>query len=155
MKKGVQKKRGKRGMPPFVPTDEQRHQVESLVGMGLTHEQIAHVIINPRTGKPIDQKVLRRRFPQELERGGSVMYARVVSSLYQKATSKDHPQAAVCAMFVLKCKHGWRQADKVIHETEGGTSGVLLVPAPPNAEDWVAAQRAKNEKKKAPGGGNG
>jgi hypothetical protein len=42
------------GRPPFTPTKEQRRMVLILAGVGRPHKEIATLVINPRTGKPID-----------------------------------------------------------------------------------------------------
>ena len=34
--------------------------------MGRPHKEIATLVVNPRTGKPIDDVTLRLRFPEEL-----------------------------------------------------------------------------------------
>ena len=54
------------GQPPFEPTKEQRRTVSILAGVGRPHKEIATLVINPRTGKPIDDVTLRLRFPEEL-----------------------------------------------------------------------------------------
>ena len=40
--------------------------VSILAGMGRPHKEIATLVVNPRTGKPIDDVTLRLRFPEEL-----------------------------------------------------------------------------------------
>ena len=49
------------GQPPFEPTKEQRRMVSILAGMGRPHKEIATLVVNPRTGKPIDDVTLRLR----------------------------------------------------------------------------------------------
>jgi hypothetical protein len=46
-------KRG-RGQPKFIPSTEQKNFVSVMAGMRMRHTDIAGVIINPRTQKPID-----------------------------------------------------------------------------------------------------
>jgi len=150
-KKKARKKHAQNGggRPVFVPTDEKRKLVTSLIGYGLTRLEICDVLRNPSTGKPISVNTLKKHFEQEIETGESQIKAKLYHSIYKKALSDDHPQAAACAMFILKCRYGWRQADRVIHEFDANT-GVLVVPAGVTPQDWINAQHAKNAKKKAP-----
>lgn len=142
--------KGKKGMTPFAPTEEQRVQVELLVGLGLTYKEIATVIINPRTGKGVSATTLQDHFGRELEQGLAKVKANVVRSLVKKAISDNHPQAAICAMFIAKCRFGWRQEDKLIHEVDVASTGVLVAPALISPEQWIKAQREKNATKKPP-----
>jgi hypothetical protein len=52
-------RRSRTGYHRFVPTTEQRDNVEALTGYGIPHEEICRLVINPRTGRPIDDKTLR------------------------------------------------------------------------------------------------
>jgi hypothetical protein len=54
------------GQPPFKPTKEQRRMVSILAGVGRPHKEIATLVVNPRTGRAIDDVTLRLRFPGEL-----------------------------------------------------------------------------------------
>ena len=47
--------------------------VSILAGVGRPHKEIATLVVNPRTGKPIDDVTLRLRFP---ENGALGMLAR-------------------------------------------------------------------------------
>ncbi len=147
-------RRARKGKPEgrraFRPTDEQRNQVELLVGMGLTYKQVAVLTVNPDTGKGISTATLQRAFAGELQTGQPKVYAQVVQSLVSKAMSKTHPQAAACAMFFLKCRHGWRQEDKLVHEIEPGAVGVLIAPARVTPEEWIREQAVANAKRKPP-----
>jgi hypothetical protein len=53
-------------MVKFMPTDEQREQVALMAAGRFSQEEIACVIINPRTGRPINAKTLARIFKKEL-----------------------------------------------------------------------------------------
>jgi len=153
-KKAVAKKQGARrwkGMPPFRPTAEQRQQVELMAGLGMTQEEVAVVILNPRTGKGISDKTLREHFRQELATGRSKVKAKVAASLFKKATDDKHPQSAICGMFIMKCQFGWRQEDKLIHQVEPSMVGVLVAPAQRTPEEWIEEQRVKNLTRAAPG----
>jgi hypothetical protein len=41
-------------MNRFVPTEEQRRNVEAMTGFGIPQEPICLLIHNPETGRPID-----------------------------------------------------------------------------------------------------
>lgn len=143
------KKRSGGGRPLFNPTDEQRSNVEALVGYGLTHKQIASLIRNPDTNTGISQNTLERHFREELNTGAAKTTAKVANSLVGKAISKTHPQSATCAIFYLKCKAHWRQEDRVVHEIQAGT-GVLIAPASVSPEDWIEAAESRNNGREPP-----
>ena len=147
-KSNIQKKKGP-GRYPFKPTDEQRVQVKILVGMGLTYDELSHVILNPKTGKGISTRTLQKHFQEELGAGTAFVKSRVVQSLLRKAISDNHPQSATCSIFYLKCKGGWRQEDKLIHEVQSAT-GVLIAPAGISPEDWIDKVTKLNEGKEPP-----
>jgi len=149
-RKPAQKPASKKGMPLFVPSPEQRIVVETLVGLGLTHNEIRSNVINPRTGKSIDRDTLTRAFATELVEGDGKLKARVLGSLAKKAMSADHPSSATAAIFMAKCRWKWRQEDTIKHEHSGTVAGVLVAPATMTAEEWVAEQEAKNTTREAP-----
>lgn len=143
----IQKRSGP-GRKPFKATDDQRIQVKMLVGLGLTYVEVASVIINPKTDKGISINTLQRHFPEELEHGGGFVKSRVTQSLFRKAIG-DGSSAAICAMFIMKCRFNWRQEDKLIHEIDSNT-GVLIAPALMTPEDWIKQVQDENAKKKSP-----
>ena len=137
------------GRPPFVPTKDQRQQVEMMVAYGLTYEQTASLTINPKTGKGISTRTLQDKFKTELASGGAKAHALVAQSLFKKATSDSHPNAVTAAIWWTKARMGWRGEEKHVHEVQGST-GVLVAPATLTPEEWIEAQRkreAKSEKK--------
>jgi hypothetical protein len=88
------------GRPNFTPTNEQRALVKSMAGVGMRHEDIARKIglRSPKT--------LRKYFRDELELGATDANYKVFRTLYQMATSGEHPSAT---MFWAKCRGGWRE----------------------------------------------
>ena len=54
-----------RGRPAFQPTDEQRKNVEVMVGLGIPEEKI-RLVVRDRRDKPISRTSLRRHFNREL-----------------------------------------------------------------------------------------
>lgn len=146
------KKRGGGGRgAPFEPTSEQRRLVEFMVGHGIKIVEIATMITNPLTGKSISVDTLQKHFRREMDAGKPKIEVALANALYKKAISPDHPQAAVAAMFMLKCKFGWRQADKILHQHQMDVkSGVLVAPAGVTPEEWIEKSKKANAKKKAP-----
>lgn len=61
-----QNRPSKGGMPRFVPTDDQRRFVSAMAGL-MTWNEIASIVINPRTSKPISKETLQRAFADELK----------------------------------------------------------------------------------------
>jgi hypothetical protein len=135
------------GQPPFKATPEQRRHVELLSGFGLTQAQIAQLVLNPYSGKPIDDKTLRAHFAEELAAGPAKLNSRVAQTLYQKATG-DGPQSVAAAIFWLKTRAGWREKVDVALEV---TSGVLVPPPRTSAQEWIAQVAEANAEAKEPG----
>ena len=80
-----------------------RRMVAVMTGVGVAEVDIARVF-------GIDHATLRVHHPIELETGLIVANARVAESLYRKAVG-DGPQSVTAAMFCLKTRAGWREAD--------------------------------------------
>lgn len=91
-----------RGRPAFVPTDEQRKQVEQYVAVGTTQAVIAEVM-----GFSID--TLQRHFRKEIDTAGEKASARVAGRLYAKAMEGD----VTSMIFWLKTRAGWREKPPV------------------------------------------
>jgi len=53
----------------FNPTPEQRDWVEAMIGYGILEDEICRLIKNPKTGKPISLKTLRKYFAAEIAAG--------------------------------------------------------------------------------------
>lgn len=135
------------GRPPFVPTREQRSQVEAMAGFGLPQERICLLVINPTTGRPIDEKTLRAHFADEIAQGSIKADAAIGQSLFKKATGSG-PQAVAAAIFWAKCRMGWKEKSEVSVDVRGG---VLVAPAAATPEQWIAAMAAANATKERPG----
>lgn len=141
------KKRGG-GMPRFEPTRQDREQVLLMVGYGLTHEEIATLIKNPRTGEPISVNTLKRTMSAELRDGLAFIKTRVIGNLVKRACS-DHPSAVGAAIWLTKARFGWKSTDRYEHVHEG-TTGVLVAPAAQSPGTWIGLQQKANSKRKAP-----
>lgn len=57
----------------------------------------------------ISHLTLRRKFRAELDVGHIEAGAKVAATLFAMATDPKHPRAAICAMFYLKCRAGWKE----------------------------------------------
>jgi hypothetical protein len=105
------------GQPPFEPTKEQRRMVLVLAGMGRPHKEIATLVINPRTGRAIDDATLRLRFPEELCQAKAKVSLILGTSLLGKAKAGDNG-----AIGMLARNHwGW--------DRPGATTMALSVPS--------------------------
>lgn len=140
-------KKPQRGGPAFLPTDEQRMQVQTLAGLGMRHDEIALVIFNPTTGKPIDEKTLRKRFPQELKVGPIRANVKVAESLYRMATGKGQ-QALAAAIWWSKCRMGWKENVSVDLNVN---TGVLYAPPELPPDRWVEMAKDRTSGSPEPG----
>lgn len=92
-------KRRKTGRKPFVPTAQQREQVQMLAGFGLRHTDIAKLV-------GINVSTLVKYFREELDTGVLKANAMVVQSLFRQATSGKSPGASI---FWTKSRMGWKE----------------------------------------------
>lgn len=112
-------------IPRFKPTPEQRELVRMLSGIGTRARDVCLLIKSPRTGKPIDEKTLRKCFREELDEGGIQANAKVGRTLYQFATDpKGGSSAVTAAIFWLKTRAGWKET--TINEVTGPNGAPLL-----------------------------
>ncbi len=115
MTQEMPQEQNRRGRPPFQPTDEQRRQVEAMVGYGMPEGQIALLILNPQTHRPIDEKTLRRHFRSEIDRGQVKANAAVAQSLFRLATGGN----VTAAIFWAKTRMGWKETTVLEHDVTG------------------------------------
>ena len=109
-------------MKPFVPTEEQRQNVEAMTGFGIPQEEIVRLIKNPETGEPIDEKTLRLHFAEEIATGLTKVKANVGRFIYASIVGlpggiTHEPSRAHLAEFFADRRMGWSQ--KSIHEHTG------------------------------------
>src|SRR5260370_36405239 len=86
-KKDKTKEKAKRpfhkgGMPPFVPTEEDRAIVKLLVSMGMAQHRVC-VHIRRRDGKPIARTTLKKYFAHELMVGKGEVVTKVLTKFMQ------------------------------------------------------------------------
>jgi hypothetical protein len=73
----------KHGPPPFEPTEQQRHVVSLCAGVKMGHNEIARLILHPRTGKPICGETLEKHFPEELATGNARLKMALSQAFYK------------------------------------------------------------------------
>jgi len=133
----------------FEPTLEDRARVQSLAGLGMRHDEIAIMVVNPATNAPVDEKTLRRHFEPELREGPVKANSKVAESLYQQATGTGGvARSTTAGIFWAKSRMGWRETQHVEVDVK---SGVLIAPAGMSPEDWVRAAHEANADKTEPG----
>lgn len=100
------------GRPAFVPTDEERKQVEALSGYGLPQEQIAILV---RGGIHIN--TLREHFSTELVSGKAKANGQVGKTLFQKAMAGD----TAAMIWWSKAQMRWAETQKHEHTGADGS----------------------------------
>lgn len=127
----------------FIPTSEQRAQVEALYAYGATIEEVCEFIINPNTGKPVSHVILAKAFAKELKHGRWKVVADAAQNLRLNARGRpaeyddkgrliraEKPPDTTAAIFLCKALGKWQ--DRVAHEhsgkVEGGVKTVYLLP---------------------------
>jgi hypothetical protein len=127
----------------YTPTDKDRHAVEMMAAAGITQEGIARVL-------EICVDTLAKYYRTELDTATDKAVAQVAGSLFQKAISDTHPQAASCAMFFLKTRGKWRE-NQTLHIGGDGEAPPVKVERVyscrmrPAAEDWSVEPIIKDE----------
>jgi hypothetical protein len=111
----------------YHPTDEDRNIVQVLAGILTPHNEIALVMVNPRTKKPISITTLRKAFKDQLAHGRARVKAFAVGKMF-KLISNDHP---AMIMFYLKTQCGFRETS---HHQLSGAGGGPIVTAQITAE---------------------
>lgn len=99
------------GRPLFVPTDDERKQVEALSGYGLPQDQIAILI---RGG--IALETLRQHFATELVSGKAKANGQVGKTLFQKAMGGD----TAAMIWWSKSQMRWAETQKHEHTGSDG-----------------------------------
>jgi len=97
------KKKGTPGTPgrkKFVPTDEERRQVELLAGLGIPVAKIALLV---RGG--IGQSTLYRHFAADMQRGQARADSEIAQTLYQQAMSGN----TAALIFWAKTRLRWSE----------------------------------------------
>jgi hypothetical protein len=114
-RKGFSRPKG--GRPAFEPNESERRMVRLAVGFGIPHIRICQAILNPRTGKPIDEKTLRKAFAEEIRMGAFEMDMIASSAMAQQIKAG----AGWAIMFYMKNRMRW--ADRESLELTGKDGG--------------------------------
>lgn len=128
----------KTGPKPLEFSEETRKQVEALAAYGIPQEDMCKLILNPRTGKPIDLKTLHKHFREELDTGMTKANAKVAESLFRQAVGApaiydangkqlraEQPPVVSAGIFWLKARAGWKERD--VHELTGENGGPIEI----------------------------
>jgi hypothetical protein len=107
---------------PFEPTRQQRDMVEALVGYGMPYLEICRLVLNPRTGRPIDTKTLMKAFRTELDVGAIKANAKVAESLFKQATGGN----VTAQIWWTKCRMGWKEPPAAV-ELSGRVDSTMEV----------------------------
>jgi hypothetical protein len=91
----------------FEPTDEQRRFVGVMAAGRLTYDEIASVIVNPKTKKSIDRNTLTKAFAEELRTGRAKLKSLALSKLYERVLHSDQWALA----FVLRHVNGFTESN--------------------------------------------
>ena len=89
-------KPGRCGRKSFVATPEQRNNVKILVGLGVPQAMICQLVVNPQTGKPLDEGTLKKHFPREIAVGAAEL-----RKLPMPPSTNDDPAGSASARFAL------------------------------------------------------
>src|SRR6201998_2219518 len=121
-----------RGRPAFQPTDEQRVNVEIVVGLGIPEEQI-RLVVRDRRDKPICRNTLRRHFEKELQTGAAKLNAKVGHFMVATVLGTRPPDGVTpirdervrgrLGELFLKSRLGWRDG---LDQHRGPTGGGAL-----------------------------
>ena len=123
-----------RGRPAFQPTDEQRINVEIMVGLGIPEEKICLLIRN-RRDKPICRNTLRRHFEKELQTAATKLNAKVGHFMVATIFGTRPPEGVTpirdervrgrLGELYLKARLGWRE-DRNRHKGREEGPGKLI-----------------------------
>ena len=119
-------RKGRSG-PPFRPTEKQRQTVAVLASVGMSHDHIRKVILNPsKANAPISINTLKKFFGQELQDGANECIHHVHRTLFMAATDTD-PQVRSsmvnAARYYLACRAGWKET--VVQQMVGKDGGPI------------------------------
>ena len=118
-----------RGRPRFAPTNEQRRNVEILVGLGIPQAHICR-IVRDHKGRPISENTLRKYFKQEIAGGAAKVHALVGQFLIATALGTAPPpgvqpitdpkvRGAFTELFA-RARMGWHTTGRTLIRTVSG-----------------------------------
>jgi hypothetical protein len=124
----------------FVVDDAMRAQVRYLAGVGVRQDDIAKII-------GCAPKTLRKRFRDELDRGGAEANATIAGYLFAAAKGGN----VVAQIFWLKTRANWREqkaADDPIPGTDTGSNSEVVLVLPDNSRDPELTQVLRKAQQK-------
>ena len=110
------------GKPEHIPTDISRATVKSFIAYGIPQEEILRCL------DIASLNTLYKHYRRELETGRAELVASCAKSLARIALDPSHPKAATAAMFILKCRGGWRETNNLEITGKDG-SAIQITPA--------------------------
>lgn len=99
------------------PTDETREIVRKWTLAGIKQQIIAEHI-------GIEERALRNNYRAEIDESSRDMLAKVARSLYAEAMAGN----VSAAIFVMKCRGGWREADPTDDDIIGEPVRIVINP---------------------------
>jgi hypothetical protein len=106
------------GRPPFEPTDEQRKNVEIMVGLGIRQDSIC-ALVRDRKDRPISEATLRKHFRKEIDQGAAKLHATIGNFMVATILGRDPPPGikpitepkvrASFAELFARTRMGWRE----------------------------------------------
>jgi hypothetical protein len=124
------------GQPAFQPTDEQRKNVETLVGLGIRQEDICQIVRDKRD-KPISVPTLEKHFRKEIDTGATKANAIVGAFVWATMRGSAPPpgfqplnDAKARMRFTelwLHHRMGWQPSSTVALANAGGKALVIEI----------------------------
>ena len=106
------------GRPPFAPTDEQRKNVEIMVGLGIRQDSIC-ALVRDQKDRPISEATLRKHFGKEIDQGAAKLHATIGNFMVATILGRDPPPGikpitepkvrASFAELFARTRMGWRE----------------------------------------------
>lgn len=95
--------RSKSGRPPYQRDERTARQVEAMAGFGIPLANVAKVV-------GVSENTMRKYYPDEIALGATKANAKVIESLFRKATG-ERQGAVAAAIFWVKARCGWRETN--------------------------------------------
>jgi hypothetical protein len=131
--------------PKFVPTKEDRHTVEVLSGCHVRQDDIARVILNPATRRPISVTTLKEAFREELKGGSAQLRNLVFSKFVEKIKNGDWPALQFALRYLCGLNEG------TIDKLGLGGHSVAVESSVGAQEIRVSFVRSEHQNEPAPG----
>lgn len=78
------------GRPPFEPTDEQRRNVEIMVGLGIPQDSIC-IMMRNKKDRPITEATLRKHFKKEIAQAQAKLHVTVGNFMVATILGREPP----------------------------------------------------------------